>query len=283
MKTLFTTFKKSLYDPEFYRTIAQIPLGDVLRYYTKATFMLALFVTAMFSIILVPQGVRFMRDRAPSLVREYYPMELTVRIQKGEISTNVAEPYTIAAKNGTREILKENGLENILVIDTMHDFNIKTFEDSKTLVLLTKSQIVTRNNAGDTTIQNLRGTSDTTIDQAKLLYLVEKIRANLPYIVPAGIFATLIVLFFWYITYLIPLFLFALIPFLLAKVRKVPLTYGGAYKMSMYAVLPGLALKTILNIGGVFFIPAYFSLLIFMLVIVINIREVEQPTLFEVN
>lgn len=283
MKTIFETFKKSLHNPEFYRAAADTNIGDILRYYTKAIFALALFATAMFAVILVPHGVRFVRDIAPSLVREQYPAELTIHIEKGVASTNVDEPYVVAGKNGTRDVLREGGIENLLVIDTTQDFNIKTFEDHKTLVLLTKSQIITRSNAGRATIQDLHSVSDATIDQATLLGWVEKIRMALVYIVPMGIFATLIILFFGYVVYLIPLFLFALIPFFLAKIRKMPLTYSGAYKMSIYAVVPGLVLKTLLNISGFFFVPVYLSLLIFMLVIFINVRETEQPTLFESN
>lgn len=283
MKTIFETFKKSLYNPEFYRAAADANIGDILRYYTKAIFALALFATAVFAVILVPQGVRFVRDVAPSLVREQYPAELTIHIEKGVASTNVAEPYVVAGKNGTREVLKKDGIENLLVIDTTQDFNIKAFEDHKTLILLTKSQVITRSTAGRATIQDLRGVSDANIDQATLLGWVEKIRTALVYIVPMGIFATLVILFFGYVVYLAPLFLFALIPFFLAKIRKMPLTYGGAYKMSIYAVVPGLVLKTLLNISGFFFVPVYLSLLIFMLVIFINVRKVEQPTLFENN
>ncbi len=280
MKTIFETFKKSIYNPEFYRTAADTNLGDILRYYTKAVFILAIFATAMFSIILVPQGVRFVKYTAPSLVREYYPADLTVRIEKGEASTNVTEPYAIVGKGGTLEALKTTGLENILVIDTTRDFNTRVFEDYKSVALLTKSEVVTRDSGGRITIQELRGMPDATIDQNTMLGLVEKVRTSLGVIVPVGIFAALIILFFGYVIYLIPLFLFALIPFFLAKLRKIPLTYGGAYKMSIYAVVPGLVLKTLLNISGFFFVPAYLSLLIFMLVIFTNMRKEEQSTLF---
>ncbi|HAT68760.1 MAG: hypothetical protein A2481_00985 [Candidatus Yonathbacteria bacterium RIFOXYC2_FULL_47_9] len=280
MKTLFETFKKSIYNPEFYRTAADVPLGDTIRYYMKVVFGLALVATTIFAFILVPQGVRFMRDTAPSLVREQYPVELTIRIEKGIVSTNVTEPYIIAGKNSTREVLKESGVENLLVIDTTEDFNTKTFDEYKTLALFTKSQIVTRNNSGRATIQDLRGVTDATIDQAMLLRWVEKIRSALVYVVPVGIFVTIIILFLGYVVYLVPLFLFALIPFFLSKIRKIPLTYRGAYKMSIYAVVPGLALKTLLNIIGFFFVPVYLSLLVFMLIIFINMREAEQPTLF---
>ena len=283
MKTLFETFKKSLHNPEFYRAVSGASLGEALRYYVKVVFILAVIATVAFSIILVPRGVRFIRDVAPSLVRDYYPADMVVTIEKGHASTNIVEPFIVISKGVTHDVLREDGLDNLFVIDTGHDFNVKMFEDHKTLVLLTKTEVVTQNRKGNITIQSLRSTPDMVIDQAKLLVFVEKIRAGLPYFVPVGIVVTLVSLFFGYMIYLIPLFLFALIPFLLVRVRRVPLTYGGAYKMSMYAVVPGLALKTLFNIGGFFFVPAYLSLLVFTLIVFINMREVEQPTLFTGN
>lgn len=83
-----------------------------------------------------------------------------------------------------------------------------------------------------------------------------------------------------YLMYLILLLLLALIPKSIAYLKKMPLSYASAYKMSLYAIIPALALKTLLNILGVFFLPAYFTLLVFMLVIAVNMREKEEPTLF---
>lgn len=280
MKAIFETFKKSLHSPEFYQRVASASFSEALRYYIKVIFILAAVATVAFSILLVPRGVRFIRDVAPSLVREYYPADMVVTIENGQASTNIAEPFIVTSKGVARDILREDGLDNLLVIDTGHELNIKMFEDYKTLVLLTKTEVVTQNRKGNITIQSLRNTPNTVINQTELLVFVEKIRAGLPYLVPVGIVVTLISVFFGYVIYLIPLFLFALIPFFLAKVKKISLTYGGAYRMSLYAVIPGLVLKTVLNISGFFFVPAYFSLLIFMLVIFINMREVEQPTLF---
>lgn len=280
MKAIFETFKKSLHSPEFYQRVASASFSEALRYYIKVIFILAAVATVAFSVLLVPRGVRFIRDVAPSLVREYYPADMVVTIENGQASTNIAEPFIVTSKGVARDILREDGLDNLLVIDTGHELNIKMFEDYKTLVLLTKTEVVTQNRKGNITIQSLRNTPNTVINQTELLVFVEKIRAGLPYLVPVGIVVTLISVFFGYVIYLIPLFLFALIPFLLAKVKKISLTYGGAYRMSLYAVIPGLVLKTILNISGFFFVPAYFSLLVFTLVIFINMREVEQPTLF---
>lgn len=264
----------------FYREVAQAPLGNAFRYYLCLSAVLALFSTIVFSIILVPQGVRFMRDVAPSLVVEHYPVELVMNIDKGEASVNVSQPYVIAGKGDARVFLQDLGLENMLVIDTTKDFNKKTFEEYKTLALLTKTDIITRNDQGQTTIQSLQGLPKTIIDQTTLLGWVEKMRAMLVYVMPIGILATFIVLFMGYVIYLIPLLLFALIPLLLAWIKKMPLTYGEAYRMSLYAIVPGLVLKTLLNVSGFFFVPAALSLLVFALVIFLNMREPKQPTLF---
>ncbi|MHB1117935.1 MAG: DUF1189 family protein [Minisyncoccota bacterium] len=280
MKNLFAIFKKSLYNPLFYREVAEAPLGDAFRYYVRLTGNHALFSVIVFSIVLVPQGVRFMKESAPSLVKEYYPAELVVTIKNSEAEANVPQPYFIAGGNSVRPILKDAGFENILVIDTTRDFNKKTFEEYKTFALLTKTEVVTQNERGRITIQSLQGMPELTIDQTALLQWVEKVRAMLVFIVPIGVSMVLLALFSGYMAYLLPLLLFALIPFFLAWMRKVPLTYGGAYKMSMYAVVPGLVLKTIFNVGGFFFVPAYLSLLVFTLIIFLNMREVEQPTLF---
>lgn len=280
MKILFETFKKSIYNPEFYRTVSEAPLDGALRYYFRITFVLAVFSTVIFGIFLIPHGVYFVNKVAPSLVSEYYPKELIIKIKKGEVSTNVPEPYFIGGKDRPDSMLKDNDLENMLVIDTTKDFNKKTFEEYKTFALLTKNEIVTQDTNGRITIQSLQGAPSMTVNQAMLFDWAEKMRTLLVYIVPLGVLITFFIIFLGYVAYLIPLFLFALIPFFLSRIKKTPLGYGGAYRMSMYAVLPGLVLKTLLNASGFFFVPAYLSLLVFMLVISLNMRETVQPTLF---
>ncbi len=280
MKNLFETFKKSLYGPEFYHGVAGAPFKDALRYYIKLTLVLSVFMTIAFAVFLVPQGVRFVKEEAPALVKKYYPEGLVVTVTKGEASSNVTEPYIIPAEGVAKEVLSESTLDNFFVIDTKNEFNKKTFENYKTFALLTKGEIVTQGDKGQISIQNLSGMPNFVVSEEVLLAWVEKVRASLSVFVPAGIALTFIVIMAGFVLYLVPLLLFALIPFFLAGVKKIPLTYGGAYKVSMYAVMPGLLLKTILNASGFFFVPVYLSLLVFMLIIFINVREKEQPNLF---
>ncbi len=281
MKNIFETFRKSLYNPEFYHGAVEAPFKDALRHYLKFTLLLAVFMTVAFAVLLVPQGIRFVKEEAPALVKKYYPADLVVTVIKGEASSNVNEPYIIPAEGVAKEVLEGSMIENIFVIDTKNEFNKKTFESYKTIALLTKGEIVTQRDKGQISIQDLGEATDIVISEEVVLAWVEKVRASLSVFVPAGIALTFVVIVLGFVLYLVPLLFFALIPFFLAWVKKISLTYGGAYKMSMYAVIPGLVLKSVLNISGFFFVPAYLSLLVFMLIIFINLREKEQPSLFK--
>ena len=281
MKTIFETFKKSIYNPAFYRTAKDTPFWEIFRFYSKITFVLTLLMTIVLGVLLVPRGITFVKNRAPELVRNYYPKELVVHIEKGEASANVPMPYIVPVKQLTGVAPLPDALQNMLVIDTTHDFEKNTFVGYKTYALLTKTELVTQSDVGQITIQDLRGAPTMTVSQEVLLNFVGKIQNSLLAMVIGGVFATFTILALGYLIYLIPLLLFALIPFSIAWVKKSPLSYGEAYKVSLYAIIPALALKTAINLMGIFFLPPYFTLLVFMLIIAINMREGEQPKLFE--
>lgn len=279
MKTIYDTIKQSVYNPSFYQSVEETPLSGIIRYYVKVSFLLAFVMTIALGALLVPKGIAFVRDSAPSMVKAYFPADLNIHIEKGDASVNVAMPYLVplsGVSSTTADVI-----QNILVINTTEEFNKKKFDEYRTFALLTKNEIATQNDKGQITIQSLRTLPTITINQAWLLSWVEKINGSLVYIVLFGLIGTFIALLFGYLVYLILLFLFALIPLFIAYLKKDVLSYRSAYKMSLYAIVPALILKTLLNLLGIFTIPAYFSLLVFMLIIAVNMREVKEPTLFE--
>lgn len=282
MKTIFETFQKSIYDPVFYKNIGQEQLSKIVRHYLKFAFILSLLMTVALCVFLVPQGVTFVKQRAPSLVMEYYPKDLSVHIEKGIATANVKMPYLVPLKN-IGAATTTDSMKNMLVIDTNSDFDKKKFQDYHTFALLTSTDIVTVNNNGGITLQPLTAIPTVTIDQETLLGWVANIQNYLVYMIIGGLILTFLLLIVGYIMYLIPLLLFAFFPKLVAYIKGESISYATAYKMSLYAIIPALALKTLLNILGVFFLPEYFTLLVFMLIIAVNMREVKEPTLFEKN
>ncbi|MCK9345179.1 MAG: DUF1189 domain-containing protein [Candidatus Pacebacteria bacterium] len=280
MKTIFETFKKSIYNPAFYQEAANAPLGEIVKYYVKAISVLTVFLVVVISIFLIPQGISFVKERAPYLVKAYYPQELSVHVEDGIASANVPMPYIVSLKSLSKATTT-GAIENMLVINTSEDFDKNKFEEYKTFALLTKNDLVTRDNGGAITIQSLKPMPTTTIDQSVLLGWVATTQDYLWKIATFVFVASLLLVFSGYIMYLIPLLIFALIPKFVAYIKRTELSYASAYKMSLYAIVPALALKTLLNVMGIFFLPSYFTLLVFMLIISINMRNVEQPTLFE--
>lgn len=281
MKSIFKIFRTSLYGPDFYSSVADAPLKDALRYYVRLGLILSLVTTITLALLLAPRGVRFVKNKALVLVKDYYPAELAIQVKDGEASTNVTEPYIIAAKGMIRTALTEKNLENIFVIDTKNEFTPSTFESYKTFALLTKHEIVTQGDYGQSTRQRLPHAGEYFINQQVLLAWTHNLQASMVYIVPLGIIMTFGIVFVSYLGYLLLLFLFAGMVFFLAKIRHMPLSYAGAYKMSLYAVVPGLVLKSLLNASGIFFVPAYLTFLVFLLIVFLNVRIVEQPTLFK--
>lgn len=279
MKKIFETFKKSIYNPDFYQSVPDTQLSAGIRYYIKSVAILSLFMTVVLAVILIPQGVSFMKTRAPYLVATYYPNGLEIHIEKGVASANVAMPYLIPLKTFTAG--STSTIQNLLVIDTTHEFTKSSFDDFSTYALLTSTDIITRDEKGAITIQPLSGVPTTTVSEESLLSWIQHIQKYLWIIGAVGIASTFIIVMVGYLLYLIPLVLFALVPKIVAYFKKIPLSYSSAYKMSLYAMVPALALKMLLDMLGLFFLPEYFTVLVFMLIIVMNMQGKTEPTLFE--
>lgn len=277
MKNTFEIFKKSLSSVSLYREASEEPFGNGIRYYVKAIALLSLIATVGFGVFAVPQGVRFIKEEALPLMQERYPADLQIVIRNGEASTNNATTTII---HGEKKILstlfKDDSIENILVVDTEHEYARDVFDSYHTFALLAKHDIVMRRAEGDVIIQPLRGFPEMTVASTTLVGFIEQVNNSLALFVVLSLITVFGLLFAGYVMYLVPLALFALIPFFLAWVKNIPLPYRGAYKMSVYAAIPGLALKTLFNIGGVLSVPAYFPLLIFMLIIFLVMKKMEQ-------
>lgn len=279
MKNLFRTFKKSIYNPSFYQDVGNVSYRDSFRYYSKCILLLSVVMTIALGILFIPAGVQFIKNRAPGLVNSYYPAGLVVNIGKGEASANVAMPYFVPVPGAASTT---SSVQNFLVIDTAHEFDKKTFDGYKTFALLTKTDLVTSNDNGQITIETLRGAPALTVSKDVLLSWIEKINQLLVPLSITGVVIMFIIIIAGYFLYLLPLLLFALVPLLVGWVRKTPLSYSGAYKMSLHAIVPALVIKTALNLMGLFFLPEYLTFLIFMLIIAINMRDSEQPKLLEI-
>jgi hypothetical protein len=91
---IFKTIGKNIYDPLYYRVVRAETTGASLKYYYKLVLILALVLTILFSVVIIPAIIVFtnlVKTDGPN----WYPADLVVTIKEGKVSTNVAEPYVV--------------------------------------------------------------------------------------------------------------------------------------------------------------------------------------------
>src|SRR5882724_5004193 len=93
----FEEIRKSIYDPEYYRHVLTRPFWSSVKTFYITVIWLALAITIVLSLILVPAINSFVKTIGPRVV-SYYPDGLTVAVSHGKASSNVQdqEPYKLA-------------------------------------------------------------------------------------------------------------------------------------------------------------------------------------------
>jgi len=267
--------KNSIYSPTFYSGIPQKSFGSAIGYF----LLLSLFLTIIQSIVPVwkfsTEGQMEIK-KFVNKVTDIYPPELELKIQKGKVSTNVIEPYFVPlpfAKDKTENI------SNLIVIDTKTPFSIDQFNQYKTFVWITEDSVITRNE-GKIQVNDLSKAPNTTINRAFVVSQINKFSPWLKFITPLVIIGILIGIYIMYSGRLIYLLLLAVTIWILAKLFKKPLTYGGSYKIGLHAITLGFFVD--LLFGWIHFsgFPFMFTL-ISLLVVFVNFLQTQKEAQIE--
>src|SRR3989338_10092481 len=91
------TFKNSISNFSGYKNFLTRSFGVTLKYFYFLLLIMAFIGSIIIAITLIPQAPNidlFVKD-AKQLIQVGYPQELVVEIKKGQLTTNVPEPYFI--------------------------------------------------------------------------------------------------------------------------------------------------------------------------------------------
>ena len=239
---LLNTIKSSIYDRAFYRGLLQKPFKSSLGYFFSLVVLLSLISSVVFSFSAVPAAHSFLNSLGGKIL-DYYPDGLEVTIKDGHASTNVEEPYRLPIPDEMKHagnFTEENtGAENLLVIDTKAEFTVAQFESQKTLALLTRNEFIYKDKS-QIRIQSLDRVPNTTITKELISQFVGKAQPVLNFIVfflPVLIFLGLGLLYSGLLTYLL---FGALLVWLVAKIKKIKISYGKAYQIALHAATAGI-------------------------------------------
>ncbi len=269
--------KSSIYNPSFYREIAMGNEHKPFRYFFKLSFLLALIFAVVVSFQVIPEIKKFINE-SKQKIEENYPKDLEVKIEKGVATTNAVEPYFVKFPETPVDINTEMpDVENILVIDTKTPFSLEKFKEHKTISLLTKDSIVSIDGDEKVTVTPLKTIPDFTVNYAnitKWLSDTDKLNKIIAFAFPILI---LLGVFIAYVFKLIYLFFGALLVYIVAKIKKINLSYRKSYHVALYAV----TLPTLLSAVAFFTGLKMFTFLPSILLIIavwFNLKQETTPT-----
>ncbi len=245
-KTFFYVLKKSLTSPSYYEDIIKAPFSFSLKFFYFYFFLYSLIGTAFIIPKLIP--LKTLVLALPSKLEKIYPAALEIKIDKGQVSTNVVEPYFFSLKD-MEKIFQDNDvlgaktpvIRNFLVIDTKAI--IEDFSAYETVALLTKNNLVMQDaENGGFRVYPLADVPNLTINQQMVKDLTRQmipwVQKVVVYLVP---FLALLIflglfLFFPFCLFFALLF-YALLAWFLGKILSFPLTYKKAYQISIHLII----------------------------------------------
>lgn len=136
LKTFFNTFKNSLTNPRYYSHILSASFSFSLKYLFVLLFFIALIRGIVFSITFIPTVPKIPGyiEESKQIIKNLYPLGLTITFKDGQIRTNVDEPYYIPFP--PRFNIKDM---NLIAIDTKA--SVDDFKKYNSVFLITKSAI----------------------------------------------------------------------------------------------------------------------------------------------
>lgn len=220
---MIATFREtwtSLGDFRYSSTIVGKTAGQAMWYWTKYLLLLVAILFVLSLGLLV-----YYTPQLPRLLNKNLP-DIQLSVKKGQVSTNVKEPYVMGDANFSF-IINTKG--------TIDDLN-----GVKSGALLLKDKIVVKFQDGQSRIQDLSDVGDLTLDKKTIIGWVTQNKSTL---LTTGLFAILILLLFMSSFYwawkILTLLLWSLLFYLAAVILKRTVTYVDTLKLTLYAsVLP---------------------------------------------
>ncbi|KKW19832.1 MAG: hypothetical protein UY63_C0005G0015 [Parcubacteria group bacterium GW2011_GWA2_51_10] len=264
---LAADIRNSFYSPETYQNLRSSGFGRAVRFSFIASLISAIAALIMMVITFYP----FMNATFIEQLVAFYPSELVVTINNGVVSTNVEEPYTISFPDRV-EANTNDGPGNFVVIDTTEALTLEDVKAYDAWIVLGKSTLYAAG-ANELRAIDLSGNKEEIIISKSF---VEEIARKAKPFVTAGIvllplIASLFLLLFGMIGYLILGIFGALAAMLIARVGDMRLHYREGYVVSLYAIIPVAvfdAATDFIESGNSFWL----GLAVFLVVLVANLH-----------
>jgi hypothetical protein len=286
LKTFFNSLKNSLINPQYYREVEKESFWSSFKYLWFLLFilifikMITLGSVYLISRPLIKPGV----NKIMTSAQNFYPKKLELKIQNGQLSTNMKEPYVIDVEKN-----KWQTDRHLLIIDTKG--LVDDYPNYNTYVLATKNAVVypaksPENKVKETSVFYFRDIKQNfTLNEKVYNNLLNKIR---PYTYKVPSFLDVLVVsvipfflffgsFFWTTGTLMCLLFMTLFVWIINKLFKKGYSYRSLYRMGMHAVTWPILLGQILGYAKSPFPRFYFWIFTIFMIIVLFSEQKKLP------
>lgn len=270
---IFTEIKDSIYNKEYYKEIIeQKSTKESIKYLARISFIVALFMALTF-IFSFPGLIGDIKGGIKTFTKDY-PEDLIFSINKGNLSINRPEPYSIDVPIKWKESkdFESINTKNLLVVNTTESFNIEKFNEYSTFSLLTKTNLIIKQpDSREIKIFSLSEIGDIYINKSWVLEKENYFLKILPYIIAFIIPLSIGMMFVGiFILNIILIFLYALFVWLMFKVKKINITYKKSYQVALHASTLVIFLSLFNQYLGIFN-NTFFKLFLVLMIVYINL------------
>lgn len=256
LKTFFYSFTKSLFSPKYYKDVAKVRFWFSFKYLWFLLFILVIIKGFILGGQYINNRPRIQPgiNKAITYAENFYPKSLELKIRKGQLSTNVKEPYIFDFEKG-----KQQSSRHFLIIDT--EGSIEDYPNYNTYVLATKNAVVYPSKSETSQVretsvfyfQELK--RDFTLNNAIYNNFLNMVR---PYTFKAVFFVDYLVLMFlplfmifgslfWAGGVMLGLVFLTFFIWIVNLIFKRGYNYGSLFKMGMHAVTWSILVSEVLG------------------------------------
>ena len=238
MNYYFQKIKDNIWNPAYYEEILIKPFGSSFKYYLKMSLWLTLVITALVSVLFLPNFISLVRQTVTS-VAKIYPAELKIHFNNGQASINMPEPVIIPLSS-LDSIFKgkiEKNADyprNLLVIDTRTDFVLSEFNNYKSLLVLKRDSFVAMGNKDEVRISEIPK-DNIIISGEDVKNFANKIQSVILVVAPLGVLVIYFFGLFFFLFSLGYLIFIALLAWLFLYVVKRDITFKQSLAVTLHA------------------------------------------------
>jgi hypothetical protein len=278
MKSFIEQIQKSIFSPAYYREIVSRSASYSWKYYLSLALFLAVFMTIVSSVPLIPKINRVLAEIPPNVLLTY-PDELAIEINKGHVSTNVTEPYFIAFPEVFNvQVSSSSVLQHLGVIDTKSPVTPENFTAYHTLFWLTGNSVVAQDQNSAIRITPLTSDVNLSLNKTSVRNFMDKVTPYFAFVAPFVALMIFLGMLLSFTVMLLYLLFSALLVLVMGKFMKKDWSYGTAYRICLHAITLPLFIDVALSLLPLqnTHLP-FFTTFVLLVVVYMNFKEKVVP------